>query len=72
VKADAAVPSTLSLAGGDARGFGVLRLSPAAFWAMTPRELAAAIEALSRGGRPLDRDGFAALMRRYPDDRRHA
>lgn len=23
-------------------GFGVLRLSPAAFWSMTPRELAAA------------------------------
>lgn len=50
-------------------GFGVLRLSPAAFWAMTPRELAAAIDALSPGGRPLDRDGFAALMRRYPDDK---
>lgn len=52
-------------------GFGVLRLTPAAFWAMTPRELAAAVAALSPGGRPLDRDGFAALMRRYPDDRQH-
>lgn len=32
-------------------GFGVLRLSPDAFWRMTPRELAAAMVVL-RGGMP--------------------
>jgi uncharacterized phage protein (TIGR02216 family) len=49
-------------------GFGVLRLSPDAFWRMTPRELAHAIAAV-RGGvvPPLDRDGLNALMRRFPD-----
>ena len=35
-------------------GFGVLRLSPAAFWAMTPRELAAAIEAERASWRELE------------------
>jgi uncharacterized phage protein (TIGR02216 family) len=33
-------------------GLGVLRLSPRAFWSMTPRELAAAAE--GRTGRPSD------------------
>jgi uncharacterized phage protein (TIGR02216 family) len=35
-------------------GFGVLRLSSKEFWGLTPRELAAAFEALSgmRGGTP--------------------
>lgn len=49
-------------------GFGVLRLPPAAFWRMTPRELASAI-AGARGGHapPLDRGALDALMRRYPD-----
>ncbi len=51
-------------------GLGHLRLSPCAFWAMTPRELAAAARAL--GGAPpagaaLDRSGLAALMARFPD-----
>jgi len=51
-------------------GLGVLRLSPAAFWAMTPRELALAIAAL-RGGLtpPLRRADLNALMTRYPDGR---
>jgi uncharacterized phage protein (TIGR02216 family) len=47
---------------------GTLRLAPDAFWKMTPRELALAIEAVSGcGGAPLDRAGFAALIKRYPD-----
>lgn len=60
-------------------GLGVLRLSPGAFWSMTPAELAAAIEGLSGGPRrsgslaasgvaaPFTRTALLALMRRYPD-----
>jgi uncharacterized phage protein (TIGR02216 family) len=44
-----------------------MRLSPADFWTMTPRELAAALG----GFRPQlalpDRAGLAALMRAFPD-----
>lgn len=49
-------------------GLGVLRLSPADFWTMTPRELALAIRAV-RGGEKssLGRDAFNDLMRRFPD-----
>jgi uncharacterized phage protein (TIGR02216 family) len=50
-------------------GLGVLRLSPGAFWSMTPRELAFAIEAMTGRSASLGRDEFAALMRRYPDGR---
>jgi uncharacterized phage protein (TIGR02216 family) len=50
-------------------GLGVLRLSPGAFWSMTPRELAFAIEAATGRGAPLAREEFAALMQRYPDGR---
>lgn len=52
-----------------ALGFGVLRLSPASFWAMTPRELAAAARALGgHGGRLApSRGGLEALMARFPD-----
>lgn len=51
-------------------GLGVLRLAPDAFWRMTPRELAAAMAGL--GGatgatRPIRRDRFEALARRFPD-----
>jgi uncharacterized phage protein (TIGR02216 family) len=47
-----------------------LRLSPDAFWRMTPRELAFAIEAATgRSGAPLDRAAFTALLTRYPDGR---
>jgi uncharacterized phage protein (TIGR02216 family) len=51
-----------------ALGLGHLRLPSAAFWAMTPRELAAAAGALgmARSAVP-DRAGLEALMRRYPD-----
>ena len=49
-------------------GLGILRLSPDAFWRMTPRELAHAIEAVA-GARPkpIDRERFADLMKRFPD-----
>ncbi|HWV55564.1 rcc01693 family protein [Pseudorhodoplanes sp.] len=50
-------------------GLGVLRLSPAAFWAMTPRELALAIAAVSGGVTPLRRSDLTHLMTRYPDGR---
>jgi uncharacterized phage protein (TIGR02216 family) len=50
-------------------GFGVLRLSPDAFWKMTPRELAQAIIAV-RGRAPasIARGDFDALMKAFPDD----
>ena len=49
-------------------GFGVLHLSPDAFWRMTPRELAHAI-AWSRGRAPagIAREDFDALMKAFPD-----
>jgi uncharacterized phage protein (TIGR02216 family) len=51
-----------------ALGFGRLKLSSDAFWAMTPRELAAAIEGLTGlRGVPPERSAFDALMARYPD-----
>jgi uncharacterized phage protein (TIGR02216 family) len=51
-------------------GFGVLKLSSKEFWGLTPRELAAAFEALS-GNRsaPPDRSRLATLMERFPDGR---
>jgi uncharacterized phage protein (TIGR02216 family) len=51
-------------------GFGVLKLSSKEFWGLTPRELAAAFEALSgnRPGAP-DRGRLAQLMERFPDGR---
>jgi len=49
-------------------GLGVLRLSPEAFWRMTPRELAYAIEAACGPmPQPLDRAALAELMTRFPD-----
>ncbi len=50
-----------------AAGLGALRLSPAAFWAMTPRELAAALGVGFAGRIAPERGDLAALMRRYPD-----
>jgi uncharacterized phage protein (TIGR02216 family) len=50
-------------------GLGTLRLSPDAFWRMTPRELACAIEAV-RGvapAPPLTRGALTDLMTRFPD-----
>jgi uncharacterized phage protein (TIGR02216 family) len=55
----------------EAIGFalGVLRLSPQAFWAMTPRELALAIRAATGATAPLRRGDLSELMKRYPDGR---
>lgn len=51
-----------------AAGFGLLRLSPDAFWAMTPREFAAAMRLYDAGqGVAPDRATLARLMARYPD-----
>ena len=52
-----------------AAGFGVLRLSPTAFWSMTPRELDAALGAILGPGAagPPSRTELARLMQRYPD-----
>jgi uncharacterized phage protein (TIGR02216 family) len=51
-------------------GLGVLRLPPRDFWALTPRELAAALSgALPHriGMAPLSRPDLRALMQRFPD-----
>jgi len=49
-------------------GLGHLRLAPDAFWRMTPRELALAMEAVFGPSQaPLDRTGLKALMARFPD-----
>ena len=53
-----------------AAGLGLLRLPPQQFWAMTPRELAAALDAvLGRTGTPQSptRRELSALMQRFPD-----
>lgn len=51
-------------------GLGVLRLDAESFWALTPRELASAIEGVC-GPAPLRtppaRTDLARLMARYPD-----
>ena len=49
-------------------GLGVLHLSPDAFWRMTPRELAAAMETvLGPRDAAIDAVSFAALRVRSPD-----
>ena len=48
-------------------GLGVLRLPPAEFWRMTPRELAAALRGLYGDAAPLDRAAFDELRARFPD-----
>lgn len=50
-------------------GLGVLRLSPDAFWKMTPRELAYAIQAVTGRSAPLAREQLDQLMTRFPDVR---
>jgi uncharacterized phage protein (TIGR02216 family) len=50
-------------------GLGVLKLPPEAFWRMTPRELAYAVEAVRGRGSSLARANFEQLMQRYPDER---
>jgi uncharacterized phage protein (TIGR02216 family) len=48
---------------------GTLRLAPERFWAMTPRELALAIAAVTGAAAPLRRDELQNLMTRFPDGR---
>ncbi|ODT05672.1 MAG: hypothetical protein ABS35_46795 [Kaistia sp. SCN 65-12] len=49
-------------------GLGLLRLSPDAFWTMTPVEFERALSALRPAKTaPLCRAGLAALMRAFPD-----
>jgi uncharacterized phage protein (TIGR02216 family) len=53
-----------------AAGLGLLRLRPADFWSMTPRELEAALRGLlgpAHANDPLRRAALAQLMTRYPD-----
>lgn len=47
-------------------GLGTLRLSPEAFWAATPREIAAAFPRDRRA--PLAREAFNSLMQMFPDE----
>jgi uncharacterized phage protein (TIGR02216 family) len=49
-------------------GFGLLKLSPDAFWRMTPRELAAAMTVLRGGGtEAIGRVRLSELMQQFPD-----
>lgn len=49
-------------------GFGLLRLAPDVFWAMTPIEFERAVAALAhRPDAPPHRADLAALMRAFPD-----
>jgi len=51
-------------------GLGALKLSPEAFWRMTPRELAYAAEALNGPvAMPMNRGALHDLMKRFPDGR---
>ena len=47
-------------------GLALLRLPPDAFWAMTPRELAACV-ALPAAQPAVSRTDLEALMKRFPD-----
>jgi uncharacterized phage protein (TIGR02216 family) len=53
-----------------AAGLGLLRLRPADFWSMTPRELEAALRGLvgfTHTEAPLPRRMLDQMMARYPD-----
>lgn len=54
-----------------AAGFGLLRLSPAVFWSLTPKELEAALRGILApvADVPLPRAALANLMARFPDKR---
>ena len=57
-----------------AAGLGLLRLRPADFWSMTPKELDAALRGLMgplHGDSPLPRSALSDLMSRYPDKSGH-
>ena len=57
------------IAWGDLQRFGLgeMRLSPDAFWSLTPRELMILSGISEFGAGHLDRTGLDALMRAYPD-----
>jgi uncharacterized phage protein (TIGR02216 family) len=48
-------------------GFGFLRLSPNAFWAMTPREIFHALSFHQPVPAQIERSRFDAMTRRFPD-----
>lgn len=48
-------------------GLGTLRLAPRDFWAMTPREVAAAANLFLRQADMPDRAALERLMAAYPD-----
>ena len=52
-----------------AAGYGLLRLAPDQFWAMTPRELDAALAAITGhlSNSQIGRGELAALMQQFPD-----
>jgi uncharacterized phage protein (TIGR02216 family) len=50
-----------------AAGLGRLRLAPAEFWALTPRELALMLGLPDRPAAPLGRARLLELMQAYPD-----
>ena len=47
--------------------FSVLRLSPAQFWALTPRELALAMRPFLKANSTPDRSEFDRLFSAFPD-----
>jgi uncharacterized phage protein (TIGR02216 family) len=51
-------------------GLGILRLAPSVFWAMTPRELEAALRGAFgiRAPHAMSRSDLSALMALYPDN----
>jgi uncharacterized phage protein (TIGR02216 family) len=49
-------------------GLGAMRLTPAAFWGMTMRELAAVVNGLIGRDTSLRRGRLAELMGRFPDE----
>jgi uncharacterized phage protein (TIGR02216 family) len=53
-------------------GLGLLRLPPATFWTMTPKELGAALDAITGPARvgPPSRSDLGRLMQSYPDQQR--
>ena len=53
-----------------AMGFGLLRLSPAQFWSMTPREMERAMSVLGSRTSAPGRNDLADLMQRFPDGER--
>lgn len=51
-------------------GLGVLGLGPRDFWAMTPRELDAAMKGrlgILEDWKPMDKSALASLISRFPD-----